>query len=123
MLEKEPDTEEKIIKTIRHVSLILGIALITIGAISLIYITSVIFNMLQAPYEIPLINWSSNIFSIDTLFINGHFDSNAFEVSMSPAIQYLFYAILALFIIRIITSLINSFISGGTKLIELAKKK
>lgn len=110
-------TEQEVQNRIRGPSFWIGAVLVGAGAIMLVIMTMSVLQIIQAPADSALVNWLITKVSNKELIFSGYIDNKSFEIRMSEVVQYLFFGLIGLVMISILTSIVNSLISGGIKLI------
>ena len=102
---------------------IIGIVLVFCGSISLIYLALSVVQVIQSPEQSGLVKWVVSTVDSNEFILSGRANENKFELHASSPFQYLFLGIMGLVMLSILTTVVNTLISGGIKLIMFSKQE
>ena len=108
------------INTLKTTAFWIGVLLVAIGAGTLLYLGGSIFELFTDPANNALLQWVTARANEGELFLGGHLDQSQFAIKASPALQYLFFGVIGLILINILTAIIRAFIDSGIQLIQFA---
>lgn len=100
----------------------IGLILVFCGSVSLIYLAISVVQVIQSPEESGLVGWVVSTVGGNELILSGHANEDKFELHASAPLQYLFLGIMGLMLLSILTTIVNTLISGGIKLIMFSKQ-
>lgn len=116
-------TENEAIEQMRKPILWLGMGLVATGAGALLFIAYIVIQVIRNPAESGLVTWLVETIGSETFFVSGQVNENTFDIQTSVVFQYLFYGIIALILVGILSSVVNGLITGGIKLITFSGTK
>ncbi|WP_339136178.1 MAG: hypothetical protein WGN25_20210 [Candidatus Electrothrix sp. GW3-4] len=116
-MREEPNT---VFAKIRTATFWTGIVLIIAGVTVLLGLATVAVDIIKDPEGIALVKWLAEKTAGTELFLSGHFDQAQFGVTASPALQYIFLALVGLILMNILAAIVRSLISVGAQLIQFA---
>ncbi len=115
-------TETNLSDKIKAPIFFVGLILVIAGTISLVYLAASVVQVVQSPQESGLVQWLISTSENKDLILSGYSNDDKFELHASEAFQYLFFGIIGLMMLNILTSVINSLISGGIQLIMFSNR-
>jgi hypothetical protein len=116
------NSQNNLSETIKLPIYIVGLILVFSGAASLVYLAISVIQVLQSPQESELVQWIVSTIGNNELILSGYSNEDKFELRASEAFQYLFFGVIGLMMLNILTSVVNSLISGGIQLIKFSNQ-
>ncbi len=101
----------------------IGLALVVVGALSLIYIAILVVELIQSPMDSELIAWVSTNFAENDMLLSGHIDQTLFEIHADDRVQFILLGILGLIAISILTRVLHGLLTAGVGLIKLSRQE
>ncbi len=100
-----------------------GAVLLAAGAFSLLYLATILAEIITAPEGTAVVQWLVAKVSESELFLAGHLNNFPFEIKMSSALQYIFLGVIGLILVNILAAIVRTFIQSGIELIKFAGTK
>ena len=98
----------------------IGLALIVAGAVLLCYLGYIVFQVVNAPQDVPLVKFIVGHLRVEDKAIYGHAGSDAFEINVSEPARTVILLFLAAFVLMVLAGIAKSLISAGINLISAA---
>jgi hypothetical protein len=109
-----------VVDKIRPAIFWIGVMLVIAGVLPLLGLAMLIFESINNPEGVALLQWLAEKVGEEGFHLNGYFADAPFELNASPALHYIFLGIMGLFIVNILTGLVGRFIALGAQLIQFA---
>ncbi len=108
-------------RTLKGLVYWVGLALVVGGALSLLYIAVLVFQLIQSPADSELIAWVTVNFTHEDMLLAGHVNDTQFELHANDKLQFLLLGILGLIAVGILASVVNALITSGVSLIKFSQ--
>ena len=98
----------------------LGLALVIIGAFLLIYIGYLVYQIINNPEEIRIVEFLLAQVRIEEKVLFGVAADQAFEVSWSESLRTVMFLFIGVMVIGVLASILKTLISAGIQILRLA---
>jgi hypothetical protein len=97
-----------------------GIILVAIGAVLLIYLGLTVFEILNTPEDVRIVQFALENVAVGEEAFSGQIGDQEFEVNLSAPIRSALFLFLGVILFGVLASILKALISGGVDLIRLA---
>lgn len=115
--------DSRIPEEIRGPVFYLGLALVLFGAMALIYLAISVVQILKAPAESSIVQWTLEKVAESEVILNGHIGEKTFEFHATEPFQYLFLCVLGLMVVSLLSAIFSALLKGGIELIRFSRKE
>ena len=116
MQEQRPD----FIEPLRAPLAALGLALIIIGGFLLIYIGYLVYQVINQPEEIRIVEFLLEQVRIEEKVLFGVAADQAFEVSWSESLRTVMFLFIGVMVVGVLASILKTLIGAGIQILRLA---
>lgn len=116
MLGQRPD----FIEPLRAPLTALGLALVIIGAFLLIYIGYLIFQVINHPEEIRIVEFLLEQVRLEEKVVFGVTGEQSFEVHWSESMRTVMFLFIGVMVVSVLASILKTLIGAGIQILRLA---
>ncbi len=98
----------------------LGLALVIIGAFLLIYIGYLVYQVINHPEEIRIVEFLLEQVRIEEKVLFGVAADQAFEVSWSESLRTVMFLFIGVMVVGVLASILKTLIGAGIQILRLA---
>ena len=99
--------------------LILGILLVGLGGIVLLYLGIVVFNAINNPEQVHIVEFIISQVKVDEVLASARFADKNYTFSLSESARLIIFLFLGVFILSILAGILKVLISGGLSIIKI----
>ena len=115
-----PSNQSNLIEPLRAPLAALGLALVIIGAILLIYIGYLVYQVINHPEEIRIVEFLLEQVRIEEKVLFGVAADQAFEVSWSESLRTVMFLFIGVMVVGVLAGILKTLIGAGIQILRLA---
>jgi hypothetical protein len=109
--------EDELMSSIRKFVLVLGSALVLIGAMLMIYFGVIVCRVVQRPNDVPLVQYAMDRIASGDRTVYGNVGKDTIDISVSESTRAAAFLFIGVISLAILARVIRAIISGGLEMV------
>jgi hypothetical protein len=105
---------------IRKFVLIFGVLLVVFGGVILFYIGYLVFQVINAPEEVRIVDHILELFKTGDLAVYGNLEEKRYTVHLAEPLKTAIFLFIGMLIVWVLARIVQSLISGGIQMLSFA---
>jgi hypothetical protein len=105
---------------IRKFVLIFGVLLVVFGGVILFYIGYLVFQVINAPEKVRIVDHILELFKTGDLAVYGNLEEKRYTVHLAEPLKTAIFLFIGMLIVWVLARIVQSLISGGIQMLSFA---
>ena len=105
---------------VRKFVLVFGVLLVVFGGVILFYIGYLVFQVINHPEEVRIVEHILALFKSGDLALYGNLEEKRFTIHLAEPLKVAIFLFLGMLIVWVLARIVQSLISGGLKMLSFA---
>jgi hypothetical protein len=105
---------------VRKFVLVFGVLLVVFGGVILFYIGYLVFQVINHPEEVRIVEHILELFKSGDLALYGNLEEKRFTIHLAEPLKVAIFLFLGMLIVWVLARIVQSLVSGGLKMLSFA---